>query len=802
MLKNYFKVAMRNITKHKFFSIINILGLTIGLAGSLFISFYIFDELTYDQFNVKGNRIYRMNLHGKMSGQEIFTSNSSFPMSKALVDEIPEVEEATRVKDMGEWIFRNSEISFNEEGIVTVDSNFFSVFSFKLLYGNPETALEHPNSIVLTEKLAIKYFGEATNALDKSLSIGNDKSEYKVTGVMENERGDSHLKFNALLSSSTFPWMNQGNWLSNSLWTYYVLSPTGTPEDVDAKLEPIMERNVTPVLQQFMGKTVDEFRNEGGIYEYYSFPLFDIHLKSEFEDEAEPPGDIAYVYILGGIGLFIILLACINFMNLTTAKSAGRAKEVGLRKTLGSFRSTLILQFLTESMIYAITAGLLAIVVVFTLLPAFNTLSGKLLSMNILFEPVIIFTFISLILFVGIIAGSYPAFYLTGFKITEVLKGKLRSGMKSGAIRSFLVTFQFWISIVLIICTAIVYQQLQYIQDKNLGIDKEHILIIEDVDRLETGKMTFKNDLDASSGVLGTSFSNNMVPGVNNTTLFRSVGDQADHILATYYADYDHLKTLGFELKEGRFFSKDFPSDSNAVVINEAAVRELGWTNPLEEKIISFNFEEPREMNVIGVTKDFNFESLKLNVRPLVLSFTKDGNLLYVRFSGESPDNVINTIKTTWDKQAPGEPLQYSFLDDDFDALFRSEQRLGMVFTVFTAIAIFIACLGLFGLAAFMAEQRTKEIGIRKVMGASLWKVTSLMSKEFVKLVVIAFILAIYPAYYVMDQWLAGFANRIDISMIIFFISGFSAILIAWLTVSYQSLKAARANPVQSLRYE
>jgi putative ABC transport system permease protein len=802
MLSNYFKVAIRNITKHKFFSIINIMGLTIGLAGSLFITLYIFDELTYDHFNEKGSRIYRMNLHGKLSGQEIFTSNSSFPMSQALVEEIPEVEEATRVNEMGEWIFRNGEISFNEEGIMAVDSNFFSVFSFKLLHGNAETALMQPNSLVLSIDLARKYFGDESEALDKTLSIGNDKSEYKVTGVMENQRGDSHLKFNALLSASTFSWMNEGNWLSNSLWTYYVLSPTGNPDDVDAKLEPIMERNVTPVLQQFIGKTIEEFRSEGGIYEYYSFPLFDIHLRSEFQDESEPPGDISYVYILGGIGLFIVLLACINFMNLTTAKSAGRAKEVGLRKTLGSFRSTLIIQFLTESMLYSLMAGILAVVIVFALLPAFNTLSGKLLSLSVLTEPVIFLTFISLIVFVGIIAGSYPAFYLTGFKITEVLKGKLRAGMKSGAIRGFLVTFQFWISIVLIICTAIVYQQLQYIQDKNLGIDKEHVLIVEDVNRLETGKMAFKNDLDASAGIAGTSFSNNMVPGVNNTTVFRSAGNQEDHILATYFADYDHLKTLGFEMVEGRFFSKDFPTDSNAVVLNEAAVRELGWTNPLEEKIISFNFDEPREMNVIGVTKDFNFESLKFNVRPLVLSFTKEGNLLYVRFSGESPDNVIDAISTSWDKQVPGEPLQYSFLDEDFDALFRAEQRLGTVFTVFTAIAIFIACLGLFGLAAFMAEQRTKEIGIRKVMGASLWGVTSLMSKEFVKLVIIAFVLAIYPAYYAMDQWLAGFANRIDIGIFIFAISGIVAIFIAWLTVSYQSLKAARANPVESLRYE
>lgn len=802
MLRNYFNVAIRNITKHKFFSVINILGLTIGLASALFISLYIYDELNYDHFNEKGGSIYRINLHGKLSGQEIYTSNSSFPMSRALVNEIPEVEEATRIKEMGEWIFRNGEISFNEEGIMTADSNFFEVFSFKLYAGNPETALKEPNSIVLCEDLAVKYFGDINNALDKSLSIGNDKSEYKVTGVMENKRGDSHLKFNALLSSSTFPWMNQDNWLSNSLWTYYVLSPQGNPKDVDEKLMPIMERNVSPVLQQFMGKSIEEFREEGGIYEYFSFPMLDIHLMSEVQDEAEPPGDISYVYIMSGIGLFILLLACINFMNLTTAQSGGRAKEVGLRKTLGSYRESLIIQFLTESMIYAVVAGLLAVLSVFILLPSFNLVAGKSLEFTIIGQPVILLSYITIVLLVGIIAGSYPAFYLTSFKITEVLKGKLKAGMKSGMIRSFLVTFQFWISIVLIICTAVVYQQLQFIQNKNLGIDKDHILIIEDVSRLDKNMLAFKNELERITGIQGTSFSNNMVPGVNNTTLFRAVGDQKDHILATYFADYDHVKTLGFEMVDGRFFSRDFPSDSGAVVINEAAAREMGWTNPLEEKIINFNNEEQTEMRVIGVAKDFNFESLKSNIRPLVLQLTKEGNILYARFTGENPKDVIAGIQNAWNTQAPGEPLQYSFLDEDFDALFRAEQRLGQVFSVFTIIAIFIASLGLFGLAAFMAEQRTKEIGIRKVMGASVWTVTSLMSKEFVKLVIIAFALSIYPAYYVMDMWLNDFANRIDIGIWVFVISGVSAFVIAYLTVSYQSLKAAMINPVESLRYE
>ncbi|MEM6522951.1 MAG: ABC transporter permease [Bacteroidota bacterium] len=802
MFKNYIKVAIRNIAKQKFFSVINILGLACGIASALFVALYIFDELNYDKFNEKADRIYRVNLHGRISGQEVYTTNTSSPMYKALVGEIPEVEEAVRVRDMGEWIFRNETLAFNEPGIYTADSNFFSVFSFKMLHGNPETALVEPQSLVLSEKLAKKYFGDASSSLDQTLAIGNDKTEYKITGVVENERSDSHLKFNALLSTRSFNWINNGNWLSNNLWTYYVLSPTGNMNDVDSKLEPIMERNVTPVMQQFVNKTLAEFRDEGGIYEYTSMPLVDIHLKSELENEPEPPGNIAYVYILGGIGLFIVLLACINFMNLTTARSAGRAKEVGLRKTLGSLRKTLIVQFLAESMIYSVLAGVLALILVYTLLPYFNTLAGKGLAFESIYNPLIILIFGVVVVFVGIMAGSYPAFYLTHFKITEVLKGKLKAGMKSGGVRGVLVTFQFWISIVLIICTAIVYEQLIFVQNKNLGIDKDHIIMIEDVSRLDNNVQAFKNDLISHTYILGASFANNTFPGTNNNTLFRKAGNEQDFLMSTYFCDYDHLDALGFEMEQGRFFSKDYPSDSMVVVMNEAAVREFGFENPLDKKIVNFNFDEPTEMEIVGVIKNFNYEDLKLKVRPLILVLTDEANQLYMRYAGKEPTEVLEMLSNAWDKYADGEPLQYSFLEDDYDAAFRAEERLGTVFSVFTVIAIFIASLGLFGLAAFLAEQRTKEIGVRKVMGASVWGVTNLMSKEFVKLVIIAFVLAIYPAYYVMDSWLDDFVNRIDIPIWVFVASGLAALLIAWLTVSYQSLKAARVNPVNSLRYE
>lgn len=801
MLTNYLKIALRNIRKQKFYSFINILGLTIGLASSILIGLYILDELSFDHFHAKGEQIYRMNLHGKLGGQDILTTSTCGPMAEALVAEIPEVSEATRTWSRGESVFRYEDKIFSEDDLFAADSNFFEVFSFKLLAGDPKTALKEPNSIVLTQSIANKYFGEF-EGLNKTLEIGNDKTAYKVTGIMEDVPGNSHMQFDALYSMITFDFPNSDQWLGNSFSTYYVLNEGANSEVVDEKFIPIVNRNVGPAFEQFMNKSIIEFEEEGGVYEYFSIPMFDIHLKSTLADEQTPQGDMAYVMIMGVIGIFILLIASINFMNLSTAKSASRAKEVGLRKTLGSLRFHLIRQFLIESMVYVVIAAIMAIALVYLLIPSFNVLSGKSILVESLLNSYVLLGVAGMIVIVGILAGSYPAFYLTSFKITEVLKGKVKAGMKSGGVRSFLVTFQFWVSIVLIICTSIVYRQLKFVQTKNLGIAKEQVMVINNTRRLVDDRNAYKNAITSQTGIVSASYSNNAIPGVNNTTLFRSASSESDHIMATYFADHDHQKTLGFEMAEGRFFSKDFPSDSLTVVINEAAVRELGWTDPLNERLISFDTDEEVSMQVIGVAKDFNFESLKSIVRPLVLVLTDRGNVMTLRFEGSATENVIKTAENEWNKIAESEPFEYSFLDDDFDELFRAEQRLGRVFTTFTVLAIFIACLGLFGLAAYSAEQRSKEIGVRKVMGASIWSISKTLSTEFTKLVGLAFILAIYPAYYLMNVWLADFANRIEISAMVFVLAGAVAFLIAVLTVSYQSLKAASTNPVNVLRSE
>src|SRR5258706_6196912 len=543
----------------------------------------------------------------------------------------------------------------------------------------------------------------------------------------------------------------------------------------------------------------------GGTYGYYATRLTDIRLHSPSQGDLEPGGNIVYVYSFGVIAIFIIIIACINFMNMSTAQSAGRAKEVGLRKTLGSQRSQMVGQFLAESMIYSILAMTLALVATYLLLPAFNMLAGKELNFLALLDFRFILEIAALMIFVGIVAGSYPAFYLTSFNAVEVLKGKLRAGVKSRGVRSALVIFQFAISIFLMIATVVVFNQLEYMQQRDLGFDKHHVLYLTNVDRVGTGKEAFRNAITERSDVQSVSFSNNSFPGVNNTTVFKAAGSEQDHIMGLFYADYELLNVMKFKVTQGRYFSKDFPSDSLGIILNEAAVREFGWADPLKEEILykggDDNNIKERRFRVVGVLRDFNFESLKEKVRPISIMLSKTSRLLAVRYQG-NPKEVVAGIEGLWKQYAAGAPFQYKFLDENYDELFRAEQRLSKIFTVFAGLAIFIACLGLFALAAFTAEQRTKEIGIRKAMGATVGGLTLMISKEFTWLVIIAFGVVIVPTWFAVNWWLESFAYRIEVQPWVFVMGGVVSILVAWLTVSYQSLKAASTSPVTSLRYE
>jgi putative ABC transport system permease protein len=621
--------------------------------------------------------------------------------------------------------------------------------------------------------------------------------------VVEDPPHNTHFKFNYLVSFSSNEFGKSDQWLSNSLYTCFIANDNADVNEIERILnQELIPKYVGPQLQQFLGISLDQFLEQDGAYGYFVDPVKDLHLYSSVQFDLGTPGDIDYIYIFGAIGLFILLIASINFMNLSTAKSTRRSREVGMRKTFGSRKRQLVLQFLVESVIYSFVAVIFAVILVIILLPEFNQLSGKDLHLGSLLRPELIGGIFLLILVVGILAGSYPAFYLTHFRITEVLKGKVSRGTRSKAVRGGLVVLQFAISILLIICTILVYNQLQYTQKKNLGFNKEGVIVISNVDRLESNRKAFKDALMQESSIVAASYSNSMIPGVNNTTIFRKPGLDEDHIIGVYFADHEHFEVLGFELVRGISFSRDFPSDSTAILVNEAVVDEMGWEDPIGEKLISFNGPEPMELEVVGVLKNFNFESLHEKVRPIMIRLGDFGNVMSVRYRSGNPQRAVRLIESKWKEFASNEPFEYQFLDDNFDKLYHSEQRMGVLFSIFTVLAILIACLGLFGLAAFTAEQRTREIGIRKTMGATGFIIARLMSMEFIKYILIAFLVAVFPAYYFINGWLENFAYRIDINWWVFGISGLAAMLIALLTVSYQAIKAARINPATTLRYE
>lgn len=802
MLKNYFKVAFRNIMRYKFYSAINILGMTIGLTACLVIILYIADELSYDKFHPNADRIYQVGLHGKIGGQDLMVANTCPPMGPALVAEVPEVESSTRIAPhFGDPSIKFNEKVFAETKVFYVDSNFFEFFGYKLLEGDPKSVLKEPNTLVMTAEMAKKYFGNGS-ALGKLVVFDNQNETYKVAGVAENPPTNSHFDFNILVSAQTGNRLKSLEWLNNNMITYFLLRENAQLSGVYKKFEYFVEKYIGPEVERFMGTTLKQMREQGGEYGYYVTKVTDIHLRSVSLGDLEPKGNILYVYFFGGVGLFILIIACINFMNLSTARAAGRAKEVGLRKTLGSLREQMIGQFLAESMVYSLIAVAISLVACYFLLPYFNLISGKELGMTIFIQPWFIAAIIGLIIFVGFVAGSYPAFYLTSFNVVEVLKGKVRAGMRSKGVRSFLVVLQFSISIFLIIFTIVVYEQIKFMQEKNLGIDKDNVLILKNTYRLDKNKEAFRNALGQQTGIIKTSYTNNNFPGVNNTTIFKEAGSDQDHIMGVYYADYDHQEVMKFELKEGRYFSRDFPSDSLAVIMNEAALKEFNFENAIGEEILyNDGGKTIKKLKVIGIFKNFNFESFKDQVRPLAILLTQNSNSLLIRYEGSST-SLVENVEKLWKEHASNEPFEYAFLDESFDELFRSEQRMGQIFSIFAGLAIFVACLGLFALAAFTSEQRTKEIGIRKVMGASVSSLTVLLSREFTKLVLIAFVPAAAAGWYISNQWLQSFAYRIDVNPLIIVWSGIGAIIVAWLTVSFQSIKAATSNPVDSLRYE
>jgi putative ABC transport system permease protein len=808
MLFNYFKIALRNIRRQKFYAFINITGLTIGLVTSLLIILYIIDEFSYDRFHKDAGRMYRINLMGRLSGQEFKSAYTSAPVASGFMNEIPGVEQACRIALWKDIPVEHQEDKFTERTVLVADSNFFDFFSFRLISGDPESVLARPENIVLTESAAKKIFGYTgpgdNRCIGQSLEFGKEKQICIITGIVEDPPSNSHFHFSMILSMESWEFSRNPVWVSNSLLTYIKLDERMNRDMVESQIPELVKKHIGPQAQQYLGISFEEFLEKGGAYGFYLQPLTEIHFSSDADLHVEPGGNMKTIYLLIGIVVFIIVIACINFMNLSTARYSGRAKEVGVRKSLGSTTRRLRTQFLTESVLYTLISLLLAQVILLIILPQFNMLSGKLLNIKALYNFYYMTAILCLVVITGIIAGSYPAFYLTSFKPVEVLRGKIKAGMKSKGIRSMLVVFQFTMSTGLIICTLLIYKQLQHIQNKDIGFDKNNLIVIKNTGSLGTNKNAFKEELLKMAEVEDASISNLVPPDVSYSDLFRPVGEDSQERGSNYcVADENLMSTLKLTMADGRFFSKEFSSDVNGVVINETAARLFGFENPVGEKIQTFwkeNNEDTRE--IIGVVKDYNFQSLEEGITSLLVFYGKEGDNIIVRLTPGDINKKINLIESTWKSFPENGSFDYSFISDDFKAKFRKEQQLGKIFLVFTLLAIVIASLGLLGLASFTAEQRSKEIGIRKAMGASPGSIIQLLSMEYLNLVFISFFIAALFSYLIIYWWLKNFAYKTDVGIISFLAGGVIAILIAVLSVSYQSFKAASRNPVDSLKYE
>lgn len=747
MLKNYLKIAFRNLLKHKAYSLINVLGLAAGIAACLLIMIYVLDELRYDRFHADADRIFRATISARINGKELNAAYTCAPLAATLAREIPEVEASTRIYRPGNFTIRIGDKSFNEERFFFADSTVFKVFTIPLIQGDPDRALTEPNSLILSKEMAEKYFA-AEDPMGKVLRV-DGQTDYKVTGVFSPVPSQSHIHYDILASFISRDESRDEEWLSNNHLTYVKLKEAGMFAGFQSKIQGLVEKYAGPQLKKIVGISMQEWFKNGGAYNYVFQPLTDIHLHSDLSGEVEPNGNIIYVYIFSAIAFFILLIACINFMNLATARSANRAKEVGVRKALGSMKNQLVNMFLTESVLISLFSMAIAVGLSELFLPAFNALSGKTLEINLLTNPAVLIGLLVFAALVGLLAGSYPAFYLSAFDPIMVLKGKLAGGAKGRILRSVLVVGQFSVSVALIIGTLVIRDQMDYVQNKKLGFDKEHIVIVENVWLMRDQRQSFKQALLTVDGVEYATVANGL-PGQNiGNTAFYTEGHRADpRLLWTIRSDYDFVKTLKMELSGGRIFSSEFSTDSTSVILNETAVKILGLTNPLDQFI--YRFSEDKPLKVIGIVKDFNFQSLHQEIQPLIMLPEGRGGLAAIRIRPENTTETIASIEKVWNQFQAGQPFVYKFLDEQFDALYRAEQRVSKIVGVFAVLAILVACLGLLGLAAYTAEQRTKEIGIRKVMGATVGGIVVLLSKEFLKWVLISNLIAWPVAFYFM----------------------------------------------------
>ncbi|TDK43523.1 ABC transporter permease [Algoriphagus formosus] len=817
MLQNYFKIALRNLRKQGFYSFINIFGLSVGVAVCMVIALFVINESSYDKHFKDGDRIYRISNKTVFGGRSSHNLYTPAALVRALPEEIPEVEAAVHFREQGPYLVKRTNDSENllERRVIWASKDFFKVFDLEMVSGTQEGILDEPGTVAISESMAEKYFPNQ-EAVGESLILDNEL-EFRITGVYKDLPEASHFHFDFLLSAEGLQEAQGEIWFSNNFQTYFKAYEGASPEAIEEKFFPMLKKYMEPQLSLFFGEgaTFDDLIAQGSSLEYILQPLHDIHLKSDLEGEFEANFSEQYVYIFVAIGLFILLIACINFMNLSTAKSASRAKEVGIRKVMGSFRIHLIRQFLMESILLSSIAFLIAIPLATLMLPFFNDLAERSLVMPVESAGFYAALFLGAIV-TGLIAGSYPAFFLSAFKPVSILKGKIRMGMKSGNIRSTLVVFQFAISVILIIATITVNNQLNFIQNREIGFEKDQLITVFNTYALNDRLVGFKDRILADNSIEQATISGYLpVAGSYRSDSpwlveGRDLADMESTVsIQNWRVDENYIPTLGMELVSGRNFSLDFPSDSSAVILNETAVKKFNFEgDPIGQKVYSQilgdgNEEVYQIRTVVGVVKDFNFQSMKESVSPVMLLYSQvPGGPVSFKFRAENTQNVIQLIEESWKEMAPGQPLTYEFMDEQFSKMYHAETRLGKVFGVFAGFAIFIACLGLFALTAFTAEQRTKEIGIRKVLGATSSGIVVLLSKEFSKLVLIAFVLASPLAWWSMTKWLEDYEYKVNLGPSIFLLAGLFVAFIAFVTISLQAFKAASSNPVKSLKSE
>jgi putative ABC transport system permease protein len=806
MFRNLIKHSVRSFKRQRAYIIINILGLSIGIACSLLIALFVMNELSYDKFNTKKDRIYRMVLNGKLGGQEVTVAYSAAVVGPTMLKEVPEVEDFLRMNGVGPTTIEYNNQTFTEDNIIEADSSFFNFYSLPVIKGDHDNLLNAPRKAVLSESTAKRIFGNE-NPIDKTIKIGTDSVRYTVSGVMGDVPDNSHFEANVITSFMTNPNSKNPIWLNNSFSTYLLLKPNSNFKNVDSKLPAMIAKYIGPELQKFMGVSIEDFVAKGNKYRFYLQNLKDVHIDPTVQQHFKPAIDPKYLKIFGSIAILIVLIAAINFMNLATAQASRRAKEVGIKKIGGSSRGALITQFLSESFILSFLALIIALVFIKLSLPYFNTLLGSHLVFNLFIPWYTILVLILFSLLVGVLAGSYPAFYLSSFNPYEVLKGNVKNSMKNGWLRRVLVVFQFTVSILLIIGTMVMYRQIKYMLNKDVGFNKEQLLVINRADALGSRVKSFKDAVKGIPGVINIA-SSTAVPARNNNDNGYSLEGRKDEnfLMQTNWVDYDYLSTYDMKVISGRPFNESYSTDQQACLVNESAIKNFSITDFSKTRfMVPGDSGKIEYVPVIGVVKNFNFESLRNPIQPYILRFKTDHILwgyLTVRLSGKDIAGTISGIEGKWKEFIPNSPLQYYFIDADFEHMYVQEKQNAQMAVIFSILAIFIASLGLFGLTSFTVEQRTKEIGVRKAMGSTITSIYVVISREVIILVSVSALIAWPLIYYIAIKWLENFYFRINLGVFSFIAGLTIALGIAVMTISYRIMRAARVNPAQSLKYE